>query len=710
VRRGPLLAATLLTFGSLLGLVTPAVAAAPTADEPEPAVTIVIDSLAPAIPQPDDLLRIRGRVISNSRETLTDVSVQLRRSSAPISTDKAITAAFDAGIDPPDGEPADVPLPGTRSVVAQELPPGSRRPFSIKISMSALGLTSSGAYVLGVDALGRESGVDEFDARKGALRTFLPWFPDGTDVTPIDLVWLWPLADWPARAVDGVLLNNQTPQAIAEGGRLERLVAIGNRFRSTVSWLADPALLQTADQMTRGYQVLQDGNLVVGDREQDATRWLASVSAIGRTTAMRSMPYADVDASAVTRGDMSNDVVRAVTQGPGIATAALGTPVPGDLYWAPFGRIDRPTLNVLGSAGVTTLVLSADAMPPTDEATPTDGLATAALPTSVGTIRAVLIDPGLAGTLALPQRSANDVVAARQRFLAQTAVLAQSLPDDQASRVFVVGPTDVRWTATASLLTPLLRATRTAPWLSPLTLEQLLESPAPSTSRQRGGYGQRARDAELPADYVARIASTSAELDVFTSVIDNPTGITEPFSEALLRAESAGWRTEPDVGNALLTSIRARLTEETARVRVLSEGTITFSGDSGKVPITIANDLDRSVTVGLVLRGRPALRLSSDPLAGIRIEPGKFASVDIDARVVGGDPLNVAIQLLSPDGADYGQPTNITVTSTAYARAAAWVVVAAFVAIVVFVIVGVTRRIHAARSSASGTRSGNVEP
>ena len=57
----------------------------------------------------------------------------------------------------------------------------------------------------------------------------------------------------------------------------------------------------------------------------------------------------------------------------------------------------------------------------TDEATPTDGLATAALPTSVGTIRAVLIDPGLAGTLALPQRSANDVVAARQRFLAQTA-------------------------------------------------------------------------------------------------------------------------------------------------------------------------------------------------------------------------------------------------------------------------------------------------
>jgi hypothetical protein len=34
--------------------------------------------------------------------------------------------------------------------------------------------------------------------------------------------------------------------------------------------------------------------------------------------------------------------------------------------------------------------------------------------------------------------------------------------------------------------------------------------------------------------------------------------------------------------------------------------------------------------------------------------------------------------------------------STAYARAAAWVIAAAFIAIVVFVVVGITRRIHKA--------------
>jgi hypothetical protein len=375
----------------------------------------------------------------------------------------------------------------------------------------------------------------------------------------------------------------------------------------------------------------------------------------------------------------------------------MGEAVPGSIYWAPFGRIDRPSLNVLASSGVTTIVLSASAMPPTDENAAILGLATAALPTSLGSIRAVLTDPGLTSILSLPQRNASEVILARQRFLAETTAVAQTIPADQQSRVLVVAPDSVRWSATASLVNPLLRDTRTAPWMEPLSLAGLLESAIPSASRQRGGYGEKARDAELPATYVARIARTSRDLDVFTSVLDDPTGIVQPFSEALLRTESAAWRSEPARGTELLASVSGGIQSQVDRVRVLSEGQITFSGDTGKVPVTITNELDRSVTVGLVLRGYPSLRLSSDASMGIRIEPGKLASVEIDARVVGGEPLPVEVQLLSPDGVDYGTPARITLVSTAYARAASYVVVAAFVAIVIFVIVGVTRRIHAAQ-------------
>ncbi len=667
-------AVTLASTVALLAWLPTSPAAA--VDVTLPSVQVVIDSLSPEVAGAYDVLRVRGRLVSSARTELTDVSVQLRRSPVPMTARKDVSKVLSAGLEPADGEPAALAFYGTKRAVSSNLAPGAQQSFTIKVPLSDLGLSTSGTYVIGVEALAVEAGVDASPVRKGIERTFLPWYPTADSVVPIDLVWLWPLADWPARTATGLLLNDRTPAELSPGGRLDRLLTVGNRFRGMVSWIADPALLEGASDMSQGYQVLRDGTVSVGDREQPARRWLDRLADATRGVGLRGLPYGDIDASAVTRADMSNDVVRAVTQGPGIATAALGSPVPGNLYWAPFGRVDRSTANVLASAGVTDLILSSDALPPTDQAQPGEGLATAALPTSVGTMRAVLADPGLSDILSLPQRTASDVIAARQQFLAETALIAETIPAEQAGRTVVVAPRDVRWNPSASFLAPLLRATRTAPWLSPQTLTQLLAEPAPATSRQRGGYGQKAREAELDQGYMATVRRATQQLEAFTSILDDPTGLSEPFSAALLRAESAAWRTSPTTGVQLVRSISGELSDQMGLVRVLSQGTVTFSGDSGRVPVTITNDLDRSVTVGLALEGVPSIRLQSEPLDGIRIGAGKMASVDIVARVVGGDPLAVDVQLLTPEGLPYGRGAPITVTSTAYSRAAAWVVAA----------------------------------
>ncbi|MDP1876663.1 MAG: DUF6049 family protein [Actinomycetota bacterium] len=687
-----------LAAAVLCGLAAAAGPGAHAEESIAPSVLVAIDSFTPLVPEADGTLTISGRVISTARTELTDVSVTLRRSSTPLLARKDVAAVADSPLAPEGGDPDSVVLPQTLVVVAPVLPPGGRAGFRISLPLADLGLAADGTYVLSVEATGRDAGVDAAPVRKGIVRTFLPWYPDPAAVTPVALVWLWPLADWPSRDAAGVLLDQRTPDAVAEGGRLDRLASVASRFGTTVSWIVDPALLQTVDDMTRGYQVMVDGEITVGDQEEAAAQWLDLVRTATQDPGVRSLPYADIDASSVVRAGMTNDVVRAVTTGPGIAAAALGSTAPGGLYWAPFGRLDRSAANVLASAGVTAMVLSADAMPVTDEAGSGLGEATAALPTSFGAVRAVLADPGLSDILSLPQRSATEVIQARQRFLAETALIASTIPADQSARTVVVAPASLRWDPAASLVSPLLRATRTAPWLAPTTLAQVLDAAASSTSRQRGGYGQKARDAELPAAYMASVARATAMLASFTSIIDDPTGISEPFSAALLRAESAAWRSDLDRGRELVDSITDDLRASMGRVRVLSEGTITFSGDSGRVPVTIANDLDRSVTVGLALVGRPSLRLVSDPLTGITIEAGKMASVDISARVVGGDPLPVEVQLLDADQAAYGRPAEITLASTAYARAAAWVVALAFVAILVFVVVGVTRRIRKARA------------
>jgi hypothetical protein len=206
-------------------------------------------------------------------------------------------------------------------------------------------------------------------------------------------------------------------------------------------------------------------------------------------------------------------------------------------------------------------------------------------------------------------------------------------------------------------------------------------------------------------DSVQRV---QGQLSTFNAVLEDPAPLTEQYANALLRAESAAWRTQPVMGKLLVDSVRIGLTDQIAQVRVLSEGTITLSGDSGRVPVTIANDLDRAVTVGVQLRSSPSVRLESAPLSGIRIEPGRLASVELDARVIGSQELGVRVQLLTPDGADFGEPARITIASTAYARAAAWVIAIAFLAIVIFVVVGVTRRIRAAQKPSAGAISDTV--
>ena len=116
--------------------------------------------------------------------------------------------------------------------------------------------------------------------------------------------------------------------------------------------------------------------------------------------------------------------------------------------------------------------------------------------------------------------------------------------------------------------------------------------------------------------------------------------------------------------------------------------------------MTIANNLDRSVTIGVQLRGDPSARLKSKPLYEITIEPGKKVSVELEVTIVGGRTLSAGVQLLTPEGQKFGRVAQIELVSTAYARAAGWVIGAAFVAIVLFVVVGITRRVHKVATNA----------
>jgi hypothetical protein len=637
------------------------------------------------------------------------VSARLGISAGPLTERSEVTKTSELELNP-EIDPVDYFLNKTKVDVSEALKPGDQANFEIVVPVNDLPLGRDGVYTVMVEILG-VSGVGNI-SRQGGVRTFLPWM--GPQSSPIDLVWLWPLADYPAQEANGVLLNEGIPRSLAPGGRLDSLLNIAARNSSKVSWIADPQLLQVAQDLSGGYQVRSGDSIAVGDFSQDSGQWLTRLSqALDSSQAssdqlpLRVTPYADIDASAVTRSGQETDVVRSTTTAASVASSVLGQSVEGTLYWAPSGRLNKKTGDLLASSGVRTVILRGTALPPTNPATVSTGIGV--LGTTYGGMNAVLIDPGLSTTLSLPQTSSSNAILMRQRFLAETILLSQLIPNESASRMIVAGPEDIRWNPSADALNSLLDATGKVPWIKVASLSDLLNENSIEIPRKRVGYGPKAQGAELPASYVQEVQKASEELASLTAVLDNPSGVTDAYSEAILRAQSSAWRTEPATGVELVSSISTSLREEINKVYALSEGTITLSGESGLVPVTIANDLDRSVTIGVQLRGIPEARLESDPLYEITIEPGKKVSVELEATVVGGRTLSAGVQLLTPEGQDFGRPARIELVSTAYARAAAWVIGAAFAAIVVFVVVGITRRVHKAATGAR-TNSQKNEP
>lgn len=667
-----------------------------TAAAPAQAVTtpgqVIITSFAPIAPTPSSRLIIKGRVANTNTDfDLSELSVRVTIS-APLPSREAIAAVAN-GSNSYDG----FAISETTTKVAGRLKPGAKRDFTIRVRMRDLPLQGPGVYVLGVELVG-------IDPRLGFTvlgvgRTLLPWVPEPPE-TPTDLAWLWPLSSWPGRTPDGVLLNDSTARAISPGGRLDDLVSAGVTARKDVSWIIDPALVQTVDAMTGGYLVAEGDQLVPGTAESQAERWLDQVRSIAERTDLWVLPYADVDADALDRGGLDRDVVRAISIAGPVTREAIGNPGLGGVYWAPGGRIDLTTTSLLASAGMSAVILRDDALPPLDgpDLTPSGSVD---LDTQFGPLRAILIDSGLRATLSMPEQTKAERLMVRQRFMSETAFITLEAPE--IPRTVVAGSGGPRWHGDPRLLTELLTALRVAPWVEMVPLGQVLTEPPSAVLRTRSPYGATQRERELPGEYVDRIVRAQSSLALLRQVVDNPVDITEPIAAALLRSASAAWRNREETGSQLLTIIQDDLDSDIARVTVVSRGTVTFSGNTGRIPITVANDFDRPVTVGLRVEGEPRARLQAEPLEPLQIEAGRRASLEVPVRIIGGEPLPVSVRLITVEGEDFGASTQMTLQTTAYSRAALWVSIGAAVVLILLVIADAVRRARARRRAPAPT-------
>lgn len=665
------LPAVLITGLLLPAALLPAPVPAGAADGP---ADVLIESVAPGIPDEKATLRISGRVANTGDTDLALPNVQLRLSPLPLNSRGEVTEVLNGSTDRTGN-----PVPGTLTAIGENLEVGQQAQFRLTVPFAELPLdpAGSGVYAVFVELLSGEFSIIQSG-------TVVPWFGPDADYTASKLAWVWPIAQQPAIAADELVLDPGLPGEFATGGRLGRLLTIGQD--RPVSWLVDTSVLEAARSMSDGYQVVGPDGPEPGDQTDSATEFARRLQQLLTETQVAESQFALADADALQRAGLQPFVVRSATLPAVVSGGSTRATTSGVLFMAPGGNSDRSTLQTLTDAGVRRALLGDQAFPPDP---PTAFTPSGVTSMTVGgtKLNVLLADRLLGRILNRPLATAAERSRARQEFLADTALITLELPGEPRS---VVAVPPMLWDPPESWLTALVGTIDKAPWIQLVGLDSV--ALAPQVPRIELGYSDVARRRELPLDYTRRLGELDTELDRLSRVVIDPAGYGESFRLALQRAGSALWRDDPAARNALLDTIDRQLQEQKDKVRVVSTGTVTLAGDSGIVPLTIANDLDRPVSVGVQLATDNPITLQYTPPDPIRIDAKEKVGLEVPVRVIGSQTMQVDVLLTDREGELYDDSATIELRSTAATRIATVVVGVGGVALVILTGLNLMRR------------------
>jgi hypothetical protein len=640
-------------------------------------LSVTIDAMNPSYASPGATVTLSGTVTNRTRQTQAGLDVRLFTSASHFTTRDGMDGYASSG-EAPGLAPAGDPF-----VLPASVAPGATVSWTASFQVSTQGISSFGVYPVTAQLR------DVSGTMISSEQTLLPFWPGSraaSPVRPLKLSWLWPLIDQPHQKVcTSTLTSNNLAGALGRGGRLSALLDAGaSHPDADLTWFIDPALLSDVSTMT--------GRYLVGGQPSctGAASWLAALRKVTPDQPTVLAPYANVDMTALVHQGLTRDLATAYRTGGAVAASVLHGTFGHDVAWPPGGTADLSVLtNLATTEHISTVVLNSTEMPPVDADTvfrPDDAvtsLRVAGLPMNV-----LLSDNTLTGVLRAGNTSSgtlakNTEFAVRQRFLAETAMIAAEAPDSE--RTIVVAPPG-DWSPSEALASDLLGETATSPWLAPAPLTSLSSAPDTERAVQRHSpQGGKASPGELSRAYLSKVRVLGARLGVYRSMLYKPAAsYTRSLDEALLATESAAWRgSGKQRGVALTHSLSDYVTTANKKVKIITSAQVPMGGSSGQVPVSIQNGLHQAIQVRVVASvvntpGRTSQLTVSRVPAPVVIPPQQPATVRLAVSSAPQGSTQIKLSLTSANGTALPfTETSLTVLSTRYGRAILFLIGAA---------------------------------
>jgi Family of unknown function (DUF6049) len=676
-RRSALVVAALAVTTAVL--TTPA-AAAQESPSPadEPAVRASLTTVDPAAPEPGGTLTLGGSVENVGDEPLANVQAVLRFDENPLDNRTDVRrVATDREVAWGQRDPVffDAELGG------EELSPGETDDFTVSVLLDEIDLAEPGVYVIGVDirATPIENGDLVANERFTAdtTRTVIPWLPGNDPLPQVPVTLLWPLAAQPSVLPDGTLLGDGLADQLGAGGSLSGLVAAPGD--APVTWGVDPDLLATVGAMAQGYTVSStDGTTTDGTGADDAAAWLESYTAATEGAQPLLVPFANPDIEALAAADsaMAAQTARDAFAATRTFIGDEAGSAPNEVAWPTGGAVGEDALAAYASANAATVLLSGKAVTPeTDEVR-------ARVRAGDSEMDAVITDGGLDTAIA-DAAGADDpaagAVAIRQSWLAETAMVALDaagsggLDDGTAADAAPLAATaPYGWQPDRAVAQALIGVWTETAWIVPTPLAALAVPESPTVVAPRSV--DDTVPAPLPPDYVAAVTDLGERGAQYAALLAEPNGVTSRLDTAVLRSASSSWRTDVAAGTAYTAAATATAASGLDQVSVQVPPSVTLSSSKGTFPLTVSNDLDQPVLVGLQLLPDNPDRMSVADVTDIRVEAGEKATVEVTAEAAVKGKVPMTVQLTDVDGSPLGASQRTIVNATDYGTIG-WVVV-----------------------------------
>jgi hypothetical protein len=282
--------------------------------------------------------------------------------------------------------------------------------------------------------------------------------------------------------------------------------------------------------------------------------------------------------------------------------------------------------------------------------------------------------PSAAGTPATVLLSSAEVRRSDLRAAATTAAGAPLLVYEAASSAAVhatAGAADDAAQASAAVISaqlaleasnptgPLLITTERMPQVSATALRAAIDTvygfpgvvPATLSAlliAEAAGAESVSEPDETAATRLNDLLAGEASIAKFSSIIDDPSLLTDPERSSILQLIGAGWRDEPDAWWAALAAHDEATTATLTSVSVQQPSTVQLVSPEAALPFFVRNDLPFAANVVLVSTP-DNLRLDVDRTVPVRAEPGVNTRVEVPVRArVGSGEVTIELRLLSP--------------------------------------------------------------